>query len=79
MPARTNLTLPSPITDAELLAAVRRCIHEITLHGQSFSFDGMEKTMADLGRLREMEADLQNRVAAGSLPVGGVRTSQVVF
>jgi len=79
MPVQARCNAPKPIPDVDLLAAVRKCIMEVMLSGQSYTFDGIQLTRADLDSLRKMETDLQNRVTQADAPTGGVRTWQVVF
>lgn len=79
MPANCTLPKLPTMTDADLLAAVRFAIMEITLKGQSYAFDGMNLTRANLEELRKLETDLQNRVAAAGSPSGGVKSYQVIF
>lgn len=65
MPVR--YTTPETYTDADMLAFVRQAIVEVTAAGQSHALPGGRQWQAaNLGELRAMEADFQNRISAAS-------------
>jgi len=67
------------ISAAQMLKAVRLCIFQVTVHGQSFSNDGHELTRADLDHLRKQEKELMDRAAQEAAGGSGLRSYQVVF
>lgn len=77
----TKIAADFTYTDQELLDLVREAIARISKYGGEWSLLGQDCTEADLGRLREWEQDLQDRISAATGPaivVGRMRRASGV-